>query len=65
VEIDRREAYYERVAKVIAADPLDFYCRAEKGRRFQATITNPVVRLRRAKLMLVAFNPQARARGCV
>jgi hypothetical protein len=34
--IDRRAEYYARCASVIAADPLDFYTRAEKGRRFQA-----------------------------
>ncbi len=34
--IDRRAAYYRRAADIIAADPLDFYTRAEKGRRFQA-----------------------------
>ena len=32
--IDRRAAYYARCAEVIASDPLDFYCRAEKGRQF-------------------------------
>lgn len=36
--IDRREAYYERAAKSIAADPLGFYCRAEAGRRVQANV---------------------------
>jgi hypothetical protein len=34
--VDRRAEYYARCASVIAADPLDFYTRAEKGRRFQA-----------------------------
>lgn len=33
--IDRRAIYYARAATVIAADPLDFYTRAEKGRRWQ------------------------------
>lgn len=37
ISVDRRADYYERAAPVIAADPLDFYCRAERGRRFQAT----------------------------
>ena len=32
--IDRRAAYYARCAEVIAADPLDFYTRAERGRRW-------------------------------
>ena len=35
--IDRRAEYYARAASVIAADPLDFYTRAERGRRFQAS----------------------------
>lgn len=35
--VDRRAAYYARCAPVIAADPLDFYTRAEKGRRFLAS----------------------------
>lgn len=34
--VDRRAEYYARCASVIAADPLDFYTRAEKGRKFQA-----------------------------
>ena len=38
--VDRRAAYYARCASVIAADPLDFYTRAEKGRRFLATRFN-------------------------
>lgn len=38
--VDRRAAYYARCASVIAADPLDFYTRAEKGRRFLATHFN-------------------------
>jgi hypothetical protein len=36
--IDRREAYYERAARLIAADPLGFYTRAEEGRRVQSRI---------------------------
>ena len=35
--IDRRADYYARCAELIAADPLDFYTRAERGRRFQAS----------------------------
>jgi len=38
ISIDRREAYYERCASLIAADPLGFYCRAENGRRVQSNI---------------------------
>ena len=38
ISIDRREAYYERAAQLIAADPLGFYCRAEAGRRVQSGI---------------------------
>lgn len=32
---DRTAAYYARAAALIAADPLAFYTRAERGRRFQ------------------------------
>lgn len=39
--IDRRAQYYTRVAELIAADPLDFYTRAEKGRQFMAGRLNP------------------------
>ena len=38
ISIDRREAYYERCASLIAKDPLGFYCRAEAGRRVQGNI---------------------------
>ena len=38
ISIDRREAYYERCASIIAADPLGFYTRAEAGRRVQSSI---------------------------
>lgn len=34
--IDRRAEYYARAAPLIAADPLGFYTRAEKGRRIIA-----------------------------
>jgi hypothetical protein len=34
--IDRRAEYYARCAGLIASDPLDFYTRAEKGRRYLA-----------------------------
>lgn len=38
ISVDRREAYYERCATLIAADPLGFYTRAENGRRVQRCI---------------------------
>ena len=38
--IDRRADYYARSAPLIAADPLDFYTRAENGRRFQMSRLN-------------------------
>lgn len=38
ISIDRRAEYYARVAELIAADPLGFYTRAEKGRQVQARI---------------------------
>jgi hypothetical protein len=38
ISIDRREAYYERAATLIASDPLAFYTRAEKGRQVQSHI---------------------------
>jgi len=38
ISIDRRGAYYERAASLIAADPLGFYSRAEAGRRVQGQI---------------------------
>jgi hypothetical protein len=37
MSIDRRAEYYARCAPLIAADPLDFYTRAEKGRQFLAS----------------------------
>jgi hypothetical protein len=43
--IDRRADYYARCAEIIAADPLDFYTRAERGRRFIANHLNPHVAL--------------------
>lgn len=36
ITVDRREDYYANVGAFIAADPLDFYCRAERGRRWLA-----------------------------
>ena len=41
MSIDRRAEYYARCAEVIAADPLDFYTRAEKGRRILANWMGP------------------------
>ena len=41
ISVDRRAAYYARCAEIIAADPLDFYTRAEKGRQFLASHLNP------------------------
>jgi hypothetical protein len=32
--IDRRAEYYARCASVIAEDPLGFYARAERGRKY-------------------------------
>ena len=41
--VDRRADYYARCAAVIAADPLSFYSRAEKGRRWlEGRFTSPV-----------------------
>lgn len=37
ISVDRRADYYARCAELIAADPLDFYTRAEKGRKFLAS----------------------------
>jgi hypothetical protein len=39
--IDRRAIYYARAADLIAADPLDFYTRAERGRRWQTSQFDP------------------------
>lgn len=54
--IDRRADYYARCAELIAADPLDFYTRAERGRRIQAShIKNygmPATQLRSVPLAL-------------
>lgn len=33
--VDRREAYYAKLPKIIATDPLSFYTRAEAGRAWQ------------------------------
>ena len=41
MSIDRRAEYYARCAELIAADPLDFYTRAEKGRRILANWMAP------------------------
>ncbi len=36
ISVDNRAKYYRDIAPVIAADPLGFYCRAERGRQVQA-----------------------------
>ncbi|MGH8030045.1 MAG: hypothetical protein ACREO3_08930 [Arenimonas sp.] len=41
MSIDRRAEYYARCASLIASDPLDFYTRAEKGRRILANWMGP------------------------
>ncbi|MGH8028491.1 MAG: hypothetical protein ACREO3_01010 [Arenimonas sp.] len=41
--IDRRAEYYRRAASAIAADPLDFYTRAERGRQLLRNWHTPVV----------------------
>ncbi len=41
VSVDRRAEYYARAAKHIAADPLNFYTRAEQGRKWQAAMNAP------------------------
>lgn len=38
MEIDRRGEYYNKVGPSITADPLEFYCRAERGREIQRNI---------------------------
>ncbi len=38
ISIDRREEYYKKVAPLITKNPLGFYCRAERGKRVQASI---------------------------
>ena len=35
--VDRRAAYYARCAELIACDPLGFYTRAERGRKYLAS----------------------------
>jgi hypothetical protein len=52
--VDRRAEYYARCASVIAADPLDFYTRAEKGRKFQA---RPQVRVMATSVRSVSRLP--------
>lgn len=41
VSTDRKAAYYANVAPLIAADPLFFYTRAEKGRKWLAAMNAP------------------------
>jgi len=57
ISIDRREAYYERAAQLIAADPLAFYCRAEAGRRVQGNIKPKDLQ----PFLAEEFNPAKRA----
>lgn len=55
MSIDRRADYYARCAALIAADPLDFYTRAERGRRFQASrLSFPVTPAQEAMLASTA-----------
>jgi hypothetical protein len=68
ISIDRREAYYERAASLIAKDPLAFYTRAEQGRRVQSGIQRQDLtwdRLRTLgrKLRLVAGVAMARGKA--
>ena len=59
--IDRRADYYVRAAAVIAADPLDFYTRAERGRRFLANWGKASQRASLQPMLaavLLAANPQ-------
>lgn len=55
--VDRRAAYYARCAEVIAADPLDFYTRAERGRRW---ISRFQVQLQPAQLVSLYLDRVAR-----
>lgn len=41
---ERIADYYRRTADLIAADPLGFYTRAERGRRIQAQLYAPKVK---------------------
>ena len=58
VTVDRRAQYYQRVAELIAADPLGFYARAERGRRIQSRF--PWMKPRSTALTVVPVWPQAR-----
>jgi len=62
--IDRRAAYYQRCAEVIASDPLDFYCRAEKGRQFLAArrVPDPVEALQATPVLSALFGIAGRTR---
>ena len=61
--IDRRAEYYAKCADVIAADPLDFYTRAEKGRRFLAgwLDTRAIESLQASEPMADLFEPRLSA----
>lgn len=55
ISIDRREAYYERAASLIARDPVDFYARAAHGRMVQAKIQPADLTL--ARLLSLGIKP--------
>jgi hypothetical protein len=69
MSIDRRAEYYTRCAPLIAADPLSFYTRAEKGRQFLASRLNKhmdepqqAIPVRGATLELVVNNSESELR---
>jgi hypothetical protein len=56
-KVDRRAEYYARAATVIASDPLDFYTRAERGRRWLLSrpwARNPPPTISLASLLAIA-----------
>jgi hypothetical protein len=61
--IDRRAQYYAKCADVIASDPLDFYTRAEKGRRFLTTwmSAHAIASLQRPEPSADLFEPRLSA----
>ena len=62
--IDRRAAYYQRCAEVIASDPLDFYCRAEKGRQYLEArrVPDPIEAMRATPVLSALFGIAGRTR---
>jgi hypothetical protein len=60
--IDRRAAYYARCAELIANDPLDFYCRAEKGRQYLAArcVPDPIEPMQATPVLSALFGIAAR-----